>query len=611
MKRGILASREELCSLKDRLGHKPFEGFYEVLRSRCSLILEAAPITEAHWRQAWQQGQWAPALTAARTAQGRILDLLIAHHIDRNPAFRDRAIEELKDLAAWSTWVDPCYKDMAADLCTAEAAVAAAVALDWLWEDLAAADRDRAIQAVRTKAIAPYCQAVAAQASWYACYHSWNAVINSGCGLAGLALSDEDPQAARAYKLARTGLKHFFDALGRDGGWDEGTGYWGTAMRYVVLLGEAASRLADDQSIFHQRGMDATGSFPAYFCPNGRPAGFGEAAVAPLHGTLYLLAGRAGNKDIAWWLDTYAFHCDVTTTGWSAAGMALLMRPKDLPVATAPDLPLVKVFQDIGWAALADRWPRPGFYVAAKTGDLAASHAQHDMNAIQLQVDGETLLTDLGHSADAQEQPPGAPDGFYEVWARAHNTIVLGANDHQIDAQGAIVDSQAGKNFRAVACDAGMALGDGARFLRHAVMVLDADQAGRTLIVLDELEIAVPEIAEMFWHCGGLIDLNDQTAAGTIAGRRSTLHFALAASVQFTVKSETRLFQPSRADRLLHLRAGVVGKTWFLSAFSRDNLAGQLQLRQTDSGVQVVCGRTRLDFAADKARLALAKVTAE
>ena len=97
---------------------------------------------------------------------------------------------------------------------------------------------------------------------WTSCYHSWNAVVNAGVGLAALAMSDEDADAQRPMPQARKNLRHFFDALGREGGWDEGIGYWGYAMRYVLLLAEAARRLDDDQTLLHQRGMDADRAVP-------------------------------------------------------------------------------------------------------------------------------------------------------------------------------------------------------------------------------------------------------------------------------------------------------------------------------------------------------------
>ena len=612
MRRGILADRDELRALRDRTGVKPFDSIYQTLERRCALILETQPVTEAQWRSMWQQGSWESALLAARTTQGRILDLLIAHHVDPNIAYRDRAIEELKDLVSWTTWVDPCHDHIPVDLCTAEAAVAAAVALDWLWEDLAETDRDEIIRALHDKAIKPYLQAVEEGAWWYNCYHNWNAVVNAGIALAAMALADEDPDAEKAVELAKTGLRHFFDAMGREGGWDEGIGYWGYAMRYLLLLAEAQTRLMDDQSLYHKRGMSATGLFPVYFTPNGHAASFGDAPNEPLHGTMYLLARRFGLKEVTWWLDTYSFHRDVTTSGWSGAGLTMLFRPVDAKVADSPNLAPVKVFNEIGWAAMADRWPRPGLYVAAKTGDLSANHSHRDMNSIQLQAEGEMLLTDPGHGPYSCEYFSAERGGFYQVQARAHNTIVVAEDDHRIDAQGSIVEARSDKRFRWIACDAGDACGENTRFIRHVVMVVDpSDSTGRMVIVLDELTNGTPEKIEQFWHTGGLIELDRDEKRGAIVGRRATMHFALTATVQTSVSTKSRNIDPHRSDNFLHLSGGLMGKGMLLSVFSPARIKGKVAIEQSDRGaVAIRAGGVTVCFRPAKRHLKLTKISA-
>jgi hypothetical protein len=610
MRRGILASRQELATLRDRLGRKPFDIIYESLRSRCALILESSPIGEVQWRTHWQHGSWDSALHAAQTAQGRIIDLLIAHHIDQNPAYRDRAIEELKNLVGWSVWTDPCNAPLLADQCTAEAAVGAVVGLDWLWEDLSEADRLRTLQALRHKALEPYIQAVRQEAWWHACYHNWNAVVNSGCGLAGMALGDEEPLGQKAYNLATTGLKHFFDALGREGGWDEGIGYWGTAIRYVLLLGEAAGRLLDDKRIFHHRGMDATGLFPIYFTPNGQSASFGDYPGVPLWGALYLLAKHFGQQQVAWWLDTFAFHRDASASGWSAPGLAMLFRPADLQTPPSADLEAVKVYHEIGWAAMADHWPRPGFYVAAKTGDLSANHSQRDMNSIQLQVDGEMLLHDPGPAPHGREYYSDARGGLYQVQARAHNTIIIAERDHQIDARGEILEAREGKDFRWVACDAETACGDSVRFIRHLVMVLDpAARDGRALVVLDEIRNGVPEKLDLLWHTPGQIRPDASPATGQIVGRQARLYYWLVGTTDLTVTQESREIDAQRTDRILHASAGVVGRALFLSVFSRMQ-TGSVELKESSAGdVEVKATGFTLEFKSRKTHLKLQHVS--
>ncbi len=611
MRRGLLADRDELRSLRDRISRRPFDSIYDSLQNRCSLILESSPVTEPQWRSLWQQGSVNAALSAARTTQGRILDLLIAHHVDPNPAYRDRAIEELDNLVGWSTWVDPHHAKLSADLCTAEAAVAAAVSLDWLWEDLDDSHRERVLEAIREKAIGPYVQGVREHAMWCDCYHNWNAVVNSGCGLAALALSDDDPLALDAYRMARENLKHFFAALGREGGWDEGTGYWGYAMRYLLLLGEAASRLLDDQSIFHARGMDATGLFGVYFTPNGQPAGFGDAPAVPAYGTMYLLVKHFASKELAWWLDAYAFGRDARTSGWSAAGLALLFRPEDAEPDGGEELAPLRVFHQIGWAAMTDRWPRPGLYVAAKTGDLSANHSRRDMNAVQLQVDGEMLLTDRSCSPRSAAHFAGRGDESDEVQAAAHNTIVVAERDHQIDAQGTIPVDRSDERYRWVACDAGGACGESVRFVRHVVMLVDpATQVGEAVVILDELDNGAPERVDLTWHTCGKVGFDPEAMTGTISGRQSALHFALASTFKARAWAQANESSRQQTGWTIRLVGGVLGRALLLSVFARREIDNQNMLRETEDGEVFVnaAGRS-LRFAPRGFRLELEELT--
>jgi hypothetical protein len=610
MRRGILATREELKSLSGRVGRKPFDAIYESLQRRCSLILEAAPVTEAQWRASWQRGAWGSALVAARTTQGRILDLLIAHHIQANVAFRDRAVEELKNVISWSTWVDPCHSDLPADLCTAEAAVAAVVGLDWLWEDLSSPDRLRVERAVRDKAIAPYCQGAANNASWYNTYSNWNPVVNGGCGLAALAMGDELPAAENAWQLAKAGLDKFFAALGREGGWDEGTGYWGFAMRYLLLFGEALDRLMDDQSVFHQRGMDATGLFPVYFSPNGHAASFGDNPSVPLNGTNYLFTRHFGVRDLTWWLDTYSFHSDVSNSGWSTAGLALLFRPVDAEPVAAPDLQPVKVFHQVGWAAVADQWPRPGMYVAAKTGDLSASHSHHDMNSIQVQVAGEMLLVDLGHPAYSEKYFSQDRGEFYEVQARAHNTAIVADADQLITAQGSVLDAQSGDNYRWLALDSAGACGEDVSFVRHVVMIVDPGrQLAETLLVVDEMSLTAPEKVDIFWHTAGQVSLNEKARTGVIQGDVAALQCAFGSTGRMRLAAESRRLDTRRQDRFVRISAGLAGATFFVSAFSRLKDMGKLSIEEHLKGLVVGLGAAKATFRQGRRHQVLASVT--
>ena len=599
MRRGILASAEQFGQLNGLLGQPPYDAIYDVLQKRCNLIMDTAPVTESQWRSSWNGGQWGSALQAARTAQGRMFDLLIAHAIDRNRAYRDRAVEELKELIGWSTWLDPCHANgIAADLCTGESALAVVVAMDWLWEDLPAELRLRGIESLRDKAIKPYLQDVRDGAFWYECYHNWNAVLNGGVGTAAVALAGELSEAAQAAEKAQAGLRHVFDALGPEGGWDEGTGYWGYGMRYLLLYGQARANLLDDQKVFHATGMDRTGEFPVYFTPNGQAASFGDAASVPLYGALYLLARYHHCPELVWWLDTYSYHRDVRTSGWSAAGLAMLFRPADADASPAGLKP-VKTFSRIGWGAMADHWPQPGLHVAVKTGDLAANHSHHDMNALQVQVNGEALLTDAGTPRYSREYFSAGRNEFYAVQARAHCTATLGENDHMIDAQGRLIEDRCTDTCRYLLADGGDALGEGVKFYRHVLMPRAlAEEPGDLLIVLDEITSAAPERLDVFWHSRGKIAADEANLTAQIIGQRGALNAAFAGSSTLAMTLDRQGDQ-----RYIRLTGGAIDRTLVLSVFSRRSIARPVTLHSEGEEVTLRAAWAEARFTARPDRL--------
>ncbi len=534
------------------------------------------------------------------------MDLAICHHVDPNGAYRDRAVEELKNLSSWSTWVDPCHNKMAADICTSEAAVATVVGLDWLWDDISPDEKQAIINNVSEKAIKPYLQAIEDEVWWHGCYHHWNVAVNAGMAIAAMAMEDESPQAAQVEKHARAGLKYFFDAFGSDGGWDEGTGYWGVTLRYLLLLAEADKNVRDDMGVYHCRGLDSTGLFPIYFTPHGHPASFGDFPAAPLHGTIYLLARQFGIKEVAWWLDTYSLGRDATTNGWSAAGLAMLFRPENMKPQKAPKLDTVKTFPSIGWAAMADSWPKPGLYAATKTGDMAVNHAKSNMNAVQIQCGGEMMLVEFPRGPKDQEFATEAQNRFYEINARAHNTICTAQRDHQIDAQGSILESKSNKDYRWIVCDSGGACGDGVQFIRHLVMAVDAEaNQGRAIIVLDELTSNAPEKFELTWHTRGRVELNADLQIGTITGVRQQMHLALGATVETAVKLKSARIDSHCNERFLHVTGGAVGRVLLASVFATEPIDEPLELIDSLDGATVTVGRIKANFKTSGSHLTL------
>ena len=309
-------------------------------------------------------------------------------------------------------------------------------------------------------------------------------------------------------------------------------------------------------------------------------------------------------------MDTYCFHRDVSNIGWSTAGLAMLFRPPAARTPKDPELKEVKVFDQIGWAALADRWPKPTFYVAAKTGDLSANHSQRDMNSIQLQVGGEMLLTDQGSAPYSREYLSEAREEFYETQARAAQHGDRGRARSADRRAGPYPHSRKGPDFRYVAMDSGGACGENVQFVRHAVMLLDPEsQTGVTLVVLDDLANAVPEKVETFWHTRGQIQLDPRKLTGTIIGRRAGLSFAIVSTAKLRAIVKSYPLDRRARDNVIETSCGVIGRALTASVFSRRHVPGPLTIEQGDDGGAIVrFGKTAVTFTAGRTDMTLGSV---
>ncbi len=232
------------------------------------------------------------------------------------------------------------------------------------------------------------------------------------------------------------------------------------------------------------------------------------------------------------------------------------------------------------------------------------------MNSIQVQVGGEMLLANTTQVPAGQRRSSEDSDQACEVQAAAHNTLVVAERDHQIDARGEIVEASDGRNFRWLVCDAGGACGEGVRFIRHLLLTVSEKKSeAHTLIVLDELTNGTPERVDLFWHTPGSISWAKDGKSGLITGCRSSLNFALEATVDFDAKSIERKPDGRRTDRAIQLTSGVIGTALFCSVFSTGPISTPPELiRRAHGETQLTLGRLNASFESGKSHLKLGKL---
>ena len=305
----LLFDSSELSSIQTRAESEWMAPVRNRLLARATALLSARPLLVS----TTGRGEPDPAgtlkgLDAARRLQGRVVTFAMAFLLSGDRRYRDAAVGQLDHaLTNWPIWVDTAHPPPY-DLMTGEVSLTFALAYDWLYTSLTATERARLRDGVERRAMRPYLAAVdvAKPMSWYRADHNWNAVCNGGAAMLALALRGESALADRILQLSIPGMAYYWNNLGDDGGWEEGTGYWTYGHRYAFMAADALRRAgsaAAADSLAHE-GARQTGMFPLVFNPGAKlSASFSDSSGRAADPLFYFLGREYRNPDYLWFQD--------------------------------------------------------------------------------------------------------------------------------------------------------------------------------------------------------------------------------------------------------------------------------------------------------------------
>ncbi len=244
---------------------------------------------------------------------------------------------------------------------------------------------------------------------WWAnkAWSNWNGVCAGGMGILALAVCDEKPEARKLLPFVEQSLAPYFQSyVENDGGCPEGTGYWNYGMNYAmryVLSSEHA--LGKRHPALKIRQLKKSLLFPLDFTgiSFGDNDGWGPTAFffllakrlkvpeAALHASLYLSGDqplprkpqkrrRGENGGLLYAADALPTEAQIQR-----------LRAQH---AKQPD-PVVRIYRNMGWAALADDSAMPRLRMAVRGGSSeVAGHGMIDLLSIRCRVQGALMITD-------------------------------------------------------------------------------------------------------------------------------------------------------------------------------------------------------------------------
>ncbi len=475
---------------------------------------------------------WRESYIACQEMFYAIRNLAIFGTLSEDQAQIEAAKNWLLALASW----DPdgptsrSYNDEAAFRC----ATALAWGYDWLHGHLTEAEREAVRHALleRGRQVARHVMHSSRIDTFPYDSHAVRAV-SAVLIPVGLALAGEEREGDEWLQFAVNYLIGPFSGWGdRAGGWAEGMHYWTTAMCYA-LEAITVLRNAGGIDLYQRPFFRKTGNFPLYCRPAwtkratfGDDSTLGDVPSPKIARNMRLLALATQTPEF----EGYAEQILSSTTsdpmafynyGWWDFAFDDLLAAASFGRMTGkagPEQPTMRIFPDVGWAALQARMDDPAAQIhcvfkSSPFGSISHSHA--DQNAFCLSAYGQDLLVQSGYYVAHNST-------MHRNWRRQ----TLSKNALLIDGQG----QYAGDDKLLARKSSGRLIGHGAA-AGHQWVVGDATAAyqaltpqvtsvqrhmhmvfGATIIVVDVVTAAEPVPLTWLGHSYGDITLGELAA---------------------------------------------------------------------------------------------------
>lgn len=344
-------------------------------------------------------------LHISREVLTRIQTWALLYRVEGKEVYRNRILQEMEAVADFPDWNPSHFLDVG------EMAMAFAIGLDWLWEELESNQRQALLQTLFRMAIEPSLDEENPYNWWIKYQNNWNPVCHSGLIAAAILYADEDPSVAeyviqRAVKCLPTAQAE----TDPDGVYPEGPTYWKYGTHFtaiaISLLNHAFGKsfgLQDHESFqksveFHALSVAPTGSHYNYY-DSGDTYQF--AAVTAFFAAVYEnpVAIQSFRKGLEALME-YEDPPDGFNVGREIPMIAVwdpflvLERFKE----TQPDLPTV--WQGRGEnpvVFIRESFQNPeSFFLGYKGGNARVSHAHMDSGSFIYEDEGVRWAIDLG-----------------------------------------------------------------------------------------------------------------------------------------------------------------------------------------------------------------------
>jgi hypothetical protein len=387
-------------------------------------------------------------LEVSREALRRICFLSYAYRMTGIVAYADRAIVEMKAMAAFSDW-NPLSNDF---LDTGEMTLGMAIGYDWLYNYMDASSRTTIANAIKSmgieRSVGP-----GAYVNWLTEVNNRNQVNNAGVSAGVAAVYDTNPTYYQT--LIDRSINSIWIPMGlysNNGATPEGYGYWDYGTSFNALFLNLLQRMwGTDSGLSAMPGFLSTGNYLSQLegnatkggtatpqCFNFADAGSGTGPMV----AMYWLADQTSNPNLLY-NELKKMDVMITTNSTSPNKNRLLpfaliwSMNQTLTGLVAPTETTYVAQGKSALGVLRSGWGANDIYLAIKGGTPNWSHCQMDIGSFVMDAMDVRWAMDLGASDYTMLEANNVPYDFSQTSAHwdvfryknsSHNTLTINGN---------------------------------------------------------------------------------------------------------------------------------------------------------------------------------------
>lgn len=444
-------------------------------------------------------------LRLERTAPDMMPTLALAYLISGDIKYKDRLWSEVNAVCSAPDW-NPTHM-----LDVGDFSKGVAYAYDWLYDVWTSEERAVMENAIVRCAFGPVITHLRQGTHFAGLTNNWNQVINSGVGIAALAIADIPGYEDIANEVINRTVGHLPKALetfAPDGASPEGPSYWsyakGCFFQYVSSL---FNSMGYDFGLSKFEAMDNTGYFPiAIKGPTNQVFNFGDGGPSPIRtGIFYYLAQLYDKPEFGgYMIDT------PSSLPWTDLAM---YRQDDRMSDYRVYMPLDKRFRGIQeLASMRSSWnDGDALFVAFKGGNNSAGHNDLDLGSFVLDALGNRFIMEFGsdyYEAEGMWDYTSGRWKYYRKNTEGQNTLVInptGAPGQNVTAVASIETFESSESAAYGILNLTEAYSDYARSVKRGFGLIN----NRSIVLVqDEITTSRPSEIYSFFHTMADIEIS-------------------------------------------------------------------------------------------------------